>query len=59
MFDDPIVLHCYTSPEDVEDERKLASLSAFCRWMGRETHQGEVGLIVADEYIAIREFNEE
>jgi hypothetical protein len=59
VFDQPIVLHCYTSPEDIEDERKLASLGAFCRSMGRETRQGEVGLIVADEYIAIREFDEE
>jgi len=27
--------------------------------MGREAHQGEIGLVVGDEYFAIREFGEE
>jgi hypothetical protein len=27
--------------------------------MGRETRQGEIGLVVGDEYFAIREFGEE
>jgi hypothetical protein len=56
VFDEPIVIHCYTTPADIEDERHLAELGTFCRRMGRETNQGEVGLIIADEYIAIRDF---
>jgi hypothetical protein len=59
VFDEPIVIHCYTTPTDIEDDRHLAELGAFCRRMGRETNQGEVGLIIADEYIAIRDFAEE
>jgi hypothetical protein len=59
VFDEPVVIHCYTSPEDIEDDQNLAQLGAFCRRMGRETHQGEVGLVIADEYIAIRNFAEE
>jgi len=59
VFDEPVVIHCYTLPEDVEDTAKLATLGTFCRRMGRETNQGEVGLIIADEYIAIRNFTEE
>lgn len=31
------------------------SLRSVC---GRETRQGEVGLVVGDEYFAIRDFNE-
>jgi hypothetical protein len=59
VFDEPIVIHCYTLPEDIEDTGNLAKLGAFCRRMGREANQGEVGLIIADEYIAIRIFTEE
>jgi hypothetical protein len=54
VFDEPIVVHCYTTPEDIEDDAKLAGLGHFCHHMGRATNQGEVGLVIGDEYIAIR-----
>ena len=56
--DEPIVVHCYTTPLDIEDDRNLAALGDFCRKLGRETRQGEVGLVVGDEYFAICDFNE-
>jgi hypothetical protein len=56
--DKPVVVHCYTTPADIEDERNLAELGSFCRKMGRDAHQGEVGLVVGDEYFAIRDFGE-
>jgi hypothetical protein len=56
--DEPIVVHCYTTPVDIEDDRNLAGLGDFCRKLGRETRQGEVGLVVGDEYFAIRDFGE-
>jgi hypothetical protein len=59
VFDEPVVMHCYTTPEDTEDDAKLGKLASFCRRMGRETNQGEVGLVIGDEYIAIRNLNEE
>ena len=34
-------------------------LGDFCRTMGRETNQGEVGLVVGDEYFAMRDFVKE
>ena len=46
-------------PKDIEDPNNLAALGAFRRLMGRETKQGEVGLVVGDEYFAIRDFAEE
>jgi hypothetical protein len=56
--DEPIVVHCYTTPVDIEDDRNLAALGDFCRKLGRETRQGEIGLVVGDEYFVIRDFNE-
>ncbi|MGH7326135.1 MAG: hypothetical protein ACREJ9_16030 [Candidatus Rokuibacteriota bacterium] len=57
--DEPVVVHCYTTPADIEDSGNLAELGAFCLRMGRDARQGEVGLVVGDEYFAIRDFAEE
>ena len=40
----------------IQDSSNLAELGGFCRKMGREANQGEVGLVVGDEYFAIRNF---
>lgn len=57
--DEPVVVHCYTTPSEIEDARNLEQLARFCRRMGRETNQGEIGLVIGDEYFAIRDFREE
>lgn len=57
--DEPVVIHCYTTPGDINDPRNLAELGGFCRTLGREAKQGEVGLVIGDEYVAIRDFAEE
>jgi hypothetical protein len=54
--DEPVVVHCYTTPADIEDDRNLAELGDFCRQMGRDARQGEVGLVIGDEYFAISDF---
>jgi hypothetical protein len=54
--DEPVVVHCYTTPADIENSRNLAELGSFCRTMGRDARQGEIGLVVGDQYFAIREF---
>ena len=59
VMDEPIVIHCYTTPVDIEGPKNLAQLGSFCRTMGREARQGEIGLVVGDEYFAIRAFPEE
>jgi hypothetical protein len=59
VMDEPIVVHCYTTPVDIEDPKNLAQLGRFCRTMGRAARQGEIGLVVGDEYFAIRDFPEE
>ena len=57
--DEPVVIHCYTTPTDIADQGRLAQLGSFCRRMGREAHQGEVGLVIGDEYLAFRDFSKE
>ena len=54
--DEPVVVHCYTTATDIQNARNLAELGSFCRTMGRVAHQGEVGLVIGDEYFAIRDF---
>jgi hypothetical protein len=57
--DEPVVVHCYTTPADIQNSKKLAALGRFCRMLGRQARQGEVGLIIGDEYFAMRNFAEE
>ena len=59
VMDEPLMVHCYMTPGDIQMERNLATLGTVCRKMGREARQGEIGLVVGDEYFAIREFGEE
>ncbi len=57
--DHPAVIHCYMTPSDIHDSAKQRELGEFCRRMGRETNQGEIGLVIGDEYFAIRDFSED
>jgi hypothetical protein len=57
--DEPVVIHCYTTPPDIADLGRLTRLGSFCRRMGREAHQGEIGLVIGDEYLAFRDFSKE
>jgi hypothetical protein len=58
VFDEPVVMHCYTTPGDVHSSRNMEELGRFCRRMGREAKQGEIGLVIGDEYFAIQRFEE-
>lgn len=57
--DQPVVIHCYTTPADIADADRLSRLGSFCRRLGRDTRQGEVGLVIGDEYLAFRDFAKE
>lgn len=59
VMDEPVVVHCYTTPADIENPRNLSALGMFCREMGRQTRQGEVGVVIGDEYFAIHDLAEE
>ena len=45
-------------PKDVQTPAKMKKVAAFCDRMGVEARQGEVGLVIADEYFAFRNFKE-
>jgi hypothetical protein len=59
VVDEPVVVQCYTTPADIQESTNLAALGAFCRKMRREARQGEIGLVVGDQYFAIRKFEQE
>jgi len=58
VIDEPVVIHCYTTPGEISDLTNVAAVGAFCRLLGREARQGEVGLVIGDEYFAIRDYAE-
>jgi hypothetical protein len=58
VFDDTVVVHCYRTPKDVQSPSKMKRVAAFCKRMGVEARQGEVGLVIADEYFAFHNFKE-
>jgi len=59
VIDEPVVINCYTTPGEISDLANLAEIGAFCRLLGRNARQGEVGLVIGDEYFAIRDFEED
>jgi hypothetical protein len=58
LFDNPVVIQCYTSDEMLET--RGLELRAFLERMGTETKQGAVGLVIDRDYLEIAfEFPEE
>lgn len=57
--DEPVIIHCYMTPEAIADKGNQAELGRFCRRMGREMNQGEIALVIGDEYFAITDYSEE
>ena len=51
LFDEPVVIQCYTSEHVIED--RISALSDFLHRMGHEAQQGAVGLVIAGEYFEI------
>lgn len=51
VFDEPVVIQCYTSAKAIEKAAK--KLREFLVRMGTETHQGAVGFVIDDEYLEI------
>jgi hypothetical protein len=51
LFDNPVVIQCYTSDEALET--RGLDLRAFLVRMGTETKQGAVGLVIDRDYLEI------
>jgi hypothetical protein len=52
VFDDPVVIQCYTSAALIEAQADV--LKQFLVRMGTETRQGAVGLVIDRQYLEIR-----
>jgi hypothetical protein len=51
IYDEPVVIQCYTSEEAIEQQAQ--KLSEFLVRMGTESHQGAVGLVIDRDYLEI------
>jgi hypothetical protein len=51
LFDEPVIIQCYTSEEALE--RQAEPLREFLTRMGREARQGAVGLVIDRDYLEI------
>jgi hypothetical protein len=51
VFDEPVVIQCYTAAERIEQQ--AASLRTFLTRMGTEAKQGAVGLVIDRDYLEI------
>jgi hypothetical protein len=51
LFDEPVVIQCYTS--ELALEQQAAALRDFLHRMGREARQGAVGLVIDRDYLEI------
>jgi len=51
LFDEPVVIQCYTSEAALE--RQASPLREFLHRMGREARQGAVGLVIDRDYLEI------
>lgn len=58
IITEPVILvHSYASLEHAKDEPKLLQLAEFLHRMGKELHQGEVGVLIGDVFHRIRKFS--
>ena len=51
LFDEPVVIQCYTSEQAIES--RAGELRAFLHRMGREARQGAIGLVIDRDYLEI------
>lgn len=51
LFDEPVVIQCYTSEQAIES--RAEELKAFLHRMGHEAKQGAIGLVIDRDYLEI------
>jgi hypothetical protein len=51
LFDEPVVIQCYTSERAIDD--RAEELKTFLHRMGREARQGAIGLVIDRDYLEI------
>jgi hypothetical protein len=51
LFDEPVVVQCYTSEQALEQQ--ALALRDFLHCMGQEARQGAVGLVIDRDYLEV------
>jgi hypothetical protein len=51
LFDEPVVIQCYTSERALEQQ--ASKLKEFLHRMGREARQGAIGIVIDRDYLEI------
>ena len=51
-----VLVHSYASETDAENPAKLTELAKFLHRMGKQTNQGEIGVVIGDVFHRIRKF---
>ncbi|HEX2294675.1 MAG TPA: hypothetical protein VHN37_05135 [Actinomycetota bacterium] len=59
VFDDTRMVMSYVEPVLLDDAATVAALRRFLHRLGRETNQGEVGIVIDGIYYPIVDFDEE
>ena len=57
VFDDTVMVTCYL-PEHALTDAALMALRAHLHRLGRETGQGEVGVVIGDAYYGITDYDD-
>ena len=55
-YEEPTIVTCYADPKAMTSAAQ-SRLRAFLHRLGRETDQGEVGIVIGDQYYGITEFD--
>ncbi len=55
-YEEPTIVTCYADPKAMTSAAQ-SRLRAFLHRLGRETDQGEVGIVMGDQYYGITEFD--
>jgi hypothetical protein len=55
-YEEPTIVTCYADPRAMTRSAQ-SRLRAFLHRLGRETNQGEVGIVIADKYYGITKFD--
>ena len=57
-YEEPTIITCYADPAALTAET-CSRLRAFLHRLGRETKQGEIGIVIGSKYYGITEFDPE
>lgn len=57
VFDETVLVTSYVEPGLLDQDPIVDDLRSFLHKLGREANQGEVGIVIADEYLGITSFD--